>query len=172
METIQFQTIQSAIDHICSISTEEDLDSASQAFFDAQPALAGFVIEFVEDMSEAAKDLGFMMALILWESYAKNYPQMREISEDEVVQKFEAQESEMEKLLSLNDKMMEELQAAEESNGQPEVFNYITQELFSPETEDPDIDENEEVHLFMILKFFSGCLNEVVREGSSPSLKH
>lgn len=171
MEPIAFQTIQKSIDNICGITAEEDLDAISQALFDVQPALAGFVVEFIEDMSEEAKDLGFMMALILWKSFEEKYPDLRTITEDEVVAKFEEQEAELEKLLQLNDEMVEELQKNELLNGQPEVLNYVIQELFASEDEEAELDEDEELHLFMVLKFFANCLNDVARE-ADQSVKH
>lgn len=172
METIPFQTIQNSIDNICGITEEEDLDAVSQALFEAQPALAGFVVEFLEDMSEDAKDLGFMMALILWKSFEAKYPQMRSLSEDEVVARFEEQEEALEKLLQLDEAMLEELQKNEMLNGQPEILNYVTQELFSEDSAEPQLAADEEVHLFMILRFFTSCLNEVARETSSGPVKH
>jgi len=172
METIPFQTIQNSIDNICGITEEEDLDAVSQALFDAQPGLAGFVVEFIEDMSEGAKDLGFMMALILWKSFEEKYPNLRTVSEDEVVAKFEEQEAELEKLLKLNDEMLEEIHKAEMLNGQPEVLNYVTQELFADEQTDPELAEDEELHLFMVLRFFTNCLNEAAREVGPAIVKH
>lgn len=172
METIPFQTIQNSIDNICGLTTEEDLDAVSQALFDAQPALGSFFVEFIEDMSEGAKDLGFMMALILWKSFEDKYPDMRAMTEDEVVAKFEEQEADLEKLLHLNDDMLEEIQKNEMLSGQPEILNYVTQELFAEEESDMELDEDEELHLFMVLRFFSNCLNEVAKEVGDAVVKH
>ncbi len=172
METIPFQTIQNSIDNICNMTTEEELDAISQALFDAQPALGGFFVEFIEDMSEPAKDLGFMMALILWKSFEEKYSEMRALTEEEVVQKFEEQEADLEKLLHLNDDMLEEIQKSEMLSGQPEILNYVTQELFAPEEDEPELEEDEEVHLFMVLRFFSNCLNEVAKEVGNAVVKH
>ncbi|MGZ3748216.1 MAG: hypothetical protein ACXWRE_12650 [Pseudobdellovibrionaceae bacterium] len=172
MEQIAFQTIQKSIDNICGITAEEELEAVSQALFDVQPALAGFVVEFIEDMSEEAKDLGFMMALVLWKSFEEKYPEMRTLSEDEVITKFEEQEADLEKLLQLNDKMLEEIQKKEMLDGQPEILNYVIQELFGAEgDEEASLDEDEELHLFMVLKFFSNCLNDVAKE-ATQSVKH
>lgn len=172
METIPFQTIQNSIDTICGLTEEQELDAVSQALFDAQPALAGFVVEFIEDMSEEAKDLGFMIALILWKSFEEKYPQIRSLSEDEVVAKFEEQEAELEKLLHLNDEMLEEIQKNEMLNGQPEILNYLTQELFSEDNSDPELDEEEEVHLFMVLRFYTNCLNDAAKEVGDAVVRH
>ncbi|HEY8272892.1 MAG TPA: hypothetical protein VIG33_18505 [Pseudobdellovibrionaceae bacterium] len=171
MEQIAFQTIQKSIDNICGITAEEELDAISQALFDVQPALAGFVVEFIEDMSEEAKDLGFMMALILWKSFEEKYPNLRTITEDEVVAKFEEQEVDLERLLQLNEEILEEIQKNEMLNGQPEVLNYVIQELFAADEEEVTLDEDEELHLFMVLKFFSNCLNDVAKE-VTESVKH
>jgi hypothetical protein len=172
METIPFQTIQNSIDNICNLTTEEELDAVSQALFDAQPALGGFIVEFIEDMSEGAKDLGFMMALILWKSFEEKYPDMRALSEEEVVTRFEEQEADLEKLLHLNDDMLEELQKTEMLSGQPEILNYVTQELFAADEDEPELGEDEELHLFMVLRFFSNCLNEAAKEVSNAIVKH
>lgn len=172
METIPFQTIQNSIDTICGLTEEQELDAVSQALFDAQPALAGFVVEFIEDMSEEAKDLGFMIALILWKSFEEKYPQIRSLSEDEVVAKFEEQEAELENLLHLNDEMLEEIQKNEMLNGQPEILNYLTQELFSEDNSDPELDEEEEVHLFMVLRFYTNCLNDAAKEVGDAVVRH
>ena len=171
METIPFETIQSAIDHICGITTEEELDQVSQALFEAQPALAGFLIEFIEDMSDGAKDLGFMMALVLWKSFEERYQNMRALGEDEVVSKFEEQEKDLEKLLHLDDDMLEELQKKELQSGQPEVLNYMSQELFGTNDDEIELNEDEELHLFMVLRFFTSCLNELAKEVSQV-VKH
>lgn len=171
METISFETIQTAIDNICAITTEEQLDQVSQDLFNAQPGLAGFMIEFIEDMSEGAKDLGFMMALVLWKSFQEKYPQMRALSEDEVVARFEEQEGELEKLLQVDDAMIEQMQKTELLSGQPEIFNYVTQELFGSAEDEIELTEDEEVHLFMVLRFFTTTLNELAKE-VSQSLKH
>jgi hypothetical protein len=171
METIPFETIQSAIDQVCSVTTEEELDQISQTLFDAQPALGGFFIEFIEDMGEGAKDLGFMMALVLWRSFENKYPNLRTINEDEVVSKFEEQEKDLEKLLQLNDDMLEAIEKKEMLEGQPEILNYVTQELFASDDTDIELEEDEELHLFMILKFFSNTLNELAKE-VNPDVRH
>jgi hypothetical protein len=171
METISFETIQSAIDKVCAIQTEEELDQLSQDLFEAQPGLAGFTIEFMEDMSDGAKDLGFMMALVLWKAFQEKYPAIRGLNEDEVVARFESQETDLEKLLQVDDEMIEAMQKTEAVNGQPEIFNYVTQELFSSDEDEIELSEDEEVHLFMALRFFSLVLNELAREVTEP-LKH
>jgi len=172
METIPFQTIQNTIDNICGLTTEEELDAISQALFDAQPALGSFFVEFIEDMGEGAKDLGFMMALILWKSFEEKYPDMRAMGEDEVIKKFEEQEGDLEKLLHLDDEMLEEIQKSEMLSGQPEILNYVTQELFASDEPENELEEDEELHLFMVLRFFSSCLNELAKEVGNAVVKH
>ena len=178
MQQITFETIQTAIDNVCSIADEQDLDKLSQDLFDAQPGLAGFVIDFIEDMSDGAKDLGFMMALVLWKSFQNQFPDIRSLGEEEVVSLFESQERELEKLLQVDDDMIDEMQATEAKIGQPEIFSYVTQELFSEEEDDIKISEDEEIHLFMVLRFFSTVLNDLAKEtagsgsNSGSELKH
>ncbi len=93
MEKIPFQIVQNSIDKICSITEESDLETASQHLFEAQPDLGGFFMEFIEDMSEGAQDLGFMMALILNKSFEDQYKNLRPMNEDEVVARFEKNEA-------------------------------------------------------------------------------
>lgn len=171
MDKIPFQTVQNAIDTICSITSETDLEKASQHLFEIQPDLGSFFVEFIEDMSEGAQDLGFMMALILNRSFESQYPPLRAITEDEVVERFEKNETEFEKYLQMNDELLAELQEKATAEGQPEVFNYIVEELFmSPELE-PSLAANEQVHLFIICKFFVDCLNSLAKE-STPETVH
>jgi hypothetical protein len=174
MQTISFETIQTAIDDVCSINTEDELDQLSQDLFDAQPGIGGFVIDFIEDMTDDAKDLGFMMALVLWKSFQQIYPDMRVLTEDEVVSRFEAQESDLQKLLEVDDDMIDELSKVEAAEGQPEIFNYVTQELFSDGEDEIKLTEDEEVHLFMILRFISTVFNDMAKEvaGGGGGLKH
>lgn len=172
MQKIPFQTVQNSIDKICSITEESDLESASQHLFEAQPDLAGFFMEFIEDMSEGAQDLGFMMALILYKSFEDQYQNLRAMTEDEVVERFEKNEAEFEKLLKINDDMIADMQDKAAQDGQPEILNYIIEELFmSPELE-PSLDSNEQVHLFIISKFFVDCLHDLAHEGTPELIRH
>ncbi|KHD89982.1 MAG: hypothetical protein OM95_00150 [Bdellovibrio sp. ArHS] len=172
MERIPFQTVQNSIDDICGITEESDLEKASQHLFDVQPDLAGFFMEFIEDMSEGAQDLGFMMALILNRSFEDQYKDLRAMTEEEVVSRFEKNEAEFEKYLQLNDDMIADLQAKSNSEGQPEILNYIIEELFmSPELE-PTLAANEQVHLFIICKFFVDCLNDLANEKAPELVRH
>ncbi|MBO9667598.1 MAG: hypothetical protein J7501_12390 [Bdellovibrio sp.] len=172
MEKIPFEVVQDSIDKICNIQAEADLEKASEHLFEVQPDLAGFFMEFIEDMSEGAQDLGFMMALILNKAFEEKYKSLRAMTEDEVVARFEKAESEMEKYLAMNDDMLAELQEKAASGGQPEVLNYMVEELFmSPELE-PTLEADEQVHLFIVCKFFADCLNELATESSPGIVRH
>ncbi|KYG60475.1 hypothetical protein [Bdellovibrio bacteriovorus] len=172
MDRIPFQTVQNSIDDICGITEESDLEKASQHLFDVQPDLAGFFMEFIEDMSEGAQDLGFMMALILNRSFEDQYKDLRAMTEDEVISRFEKNEAEFEKYLALNDDMIADLQTKSAAEGQPEILNYIIEELFmSPELE-PSLAANEQVHLFIICKFFVDCLHELANEKAPELVRH
>lgn len=172
MQKIPFQTVQNSIDKICSITEESDLEKASQHLFEVQPDLAGFFMEFIEDMSEGAQDLGFMMALILNRSFEEQYQNLRAMTEDEVVERFEKNEAEFEKFLQINDDMIADLQEKSAQAGQPEILNYIIEELFmSPELE-PALEANEQVHLFIVCKFFVDCLNDLANETSPEMIRH
>jgi hypothetical protein len=172
MQTIPFQVVQNSIDKICSISQESELEKASEHFFEAQPDLANFFVEFIEDMSENAQDLGFMMAMILHHAFEDQYKDIRSMTEDEVVSRFEKEESTFESYLTLNDDMIADLQKRELENGQPEVLNYIIEELFMSPDLEPALDANEQVHLFIVCKFFLDCMNELAREVSPNRLTH
>ncbi len=172
MEKIPFETVQNSIDKICGITEETDLETASQHLFDVQPDLAGFLMEFIKDMSEGAQDLGFMMALILNKTFEDQFKTLRPMNEEEVVERFEKKEAEFEKYLNINDDIIADLQAQSEQNGQPEVLNYIIEELFmSPELE-PALDSNEQIHLFIICKFFVDCLTELASEKTPELVRH
>lgn len=172
MQKIPFQVVQNSIDKICSITEESDLEKASEHLFEVQPDLGGFFMEFIEDMSEGAQDLGFMMALILNRSFEDQYQSLRAMTEDEVVQRFEKNEAEFEKYLQINDDMITDLQEKAAVGGQPEILNYIIEELFmSPELE-PSLDANEQVHLFIICKFFVDCLNDLATENTPEMIRH
>lgn len=171
MEKIPFQTVQNSIDNICGITEESDLEKASQHLFEVQPDLAGFFMEFIEDMSEGAQDLGFMMALILHKSFEDQYKTLRMMNEDEVVERFEKNEAEFEKYLQMNDDLIADLQEKSQ-DGQPEILNYIIEELFMSPDLEPALDANEQVHLFIICKFFVDCLNELVSETSPGMIRH
>ena len=172
MNKIPFNTVQTAIDNICGIENEADLEKVSEALFDAQPDLGGFFMDFIEDMSDNAKDLGFMMALILWRAFEDQYKPLRALTEDEVVSSFEAAEPKLESYLAMSDEMVEQLQEEEAAEGQPEVLKYIVEELFmSPELE-PALESDEQIHLFMICKFFVDSLNSVAKENQPGVIKH
>lgn len=172
MQKIPFQTVQNSIDNICGITEEGDLEKASQHLFEVQPDLAGFFMEFIEDMSEGAQDLGFMMALILNRSFEEQYKTLRAMNEDEVVERFEKSEAEFGKYLEINDDLIADLQEKAANGGQPEILNYIIEELFmSPELE-PELQANEQVHLFIVCKFFVDCLNELANESTPEMIRH
>ena len=172
MNKIPFNTVQTAIDNICGIASESDLEKVSETLFDAQPDLAGFFMDFIEDMSDNAKDLGFMMALILWRSFEDQYKPLRAMTEDEVLSAFEAAEPALETYLAMSDELVEQLQEQEATDGQPEVLKYIVEELFmSPELE-PALEPDEQIHLFMICKFYVDSLNTLAKENSPGTVKH
>lgn len=155
MQKVPFQTVQNSIDKICNITEESDLENVSQHLFEVQPDLAGFFMDFIEDMSEGAQDLGFMMALIINDAFETQFGSVRALGEDEVIAKFEGHEAEYEAYLKLNEEMIASLQEKAE---QPDIFNYIVEELFmSPELE-PALEGDEQLHLFIICKFFMDSL--------------
>lgn len=172
MNHIPFQTIQDSIDKICNITEEQDLEAASQHFFEVQPDLGGFFMEFIEDMSEGAQDLGFMMALILNDAFEKHYTDLKPISEDEVVEWFEKSEAEFESYLKINDDMIVALQEKEENGGQPDMLKYVIEELFMSPDLEPSLEANEQVHLFIVCKFFVDCLNRQSKNSSANIVKH
>ena len=172
MEKIPFELVQDSIDTICGIAEESALEKASEHLFDVQPDLGGFFMEFIEDMSENAQDLAFMMALILNRAFEKKYPNLRAMTEDEVIARFEKAESELEKYMKMNDEMLAEIQDNAAKSGQPEILNYIIEELFMSEDLEPEIAADEQIHLFMICKFFVDCLNEMASETSPNMIRH
>ncbi|MEK2690499.1 hypothetical protein [Bdellovibrio sp. GT3] len=172
MEKIPFEVVQDSIDVICGMETEADLEKASEHLFDVQPDLGGFFMEFIEDMSEGAQDLGFMMALILNRAYEEKYGKMRAITEDEVVARFEKAEPEMESFLQMNDEMIVQIQERAKTEGQPELINYIIEELFMSPDLEPSLEADEQVHLFMVCKFFADCLNDVAKETAADIVRH
>lgn len=172
MEKIPFELVQDSIDTICGIAEESDLEKASEHLFDVQPDLAGFFMEFIEDMSENAQDLAFMMALILNRAFEKKYPKLRAMTEDEVVARFEKAEPELESYMKMNDEMITEIQEKAATSGQPEILNYIIEELFMSQDLEPALEADEQVHLFMICKFFVDCLNEMATETAPDMIRH
>ncbi|MDG0817384.1 hypothetical protein [Bdellovibrio svalbardensis] len=172
MEKIPFQIVQDSIDKICGIAEETELEKASEHLFEVQPDLGGFFMEFIEDMSEGAQDLGFMMALILNKAFEDKYKAIRPMTEDEVVTRFEQSEAEFEKYLNMSDDMIVELQEKESGDGQPEILNYMLEELFMSPDLEPALDANEQIHLFIICKFFVDCLNELAKEASPEVIRH
>lgn len=172
MEKIPFQTVQNSIDNICNITEESDLEKASEHLFDVQPDLAGFFMEFIEDMSEGAQDLGFMMALILNKSFEDQYKSLRMMTEEEVIERFERKEAEFEGYLKMDDDMLADIQEQSAREGQPEILNYIVEELFMSPDLEPALEANEQIHLFIVCKFFVDCLNELAQETSSESVRH
>jgi len=135
-------------------------------FFDVQPELASFFMEFIEDMSENAQDLGFMMALILNKAFEDKYKTIRAMTEDEVIAGFEKNEAVFDTYLNMSDELIVKLQE-EAKDGQPEILNYILEELFmSPELE-PALDSNEQIHLFIICKFFADCMHQLATEAAT-----
>ncbi len=149
---IPFQTVQNSIDNICGITEEGDLEKASHHLFDTQPDLGGFFMEFIEDMSESAQDLGFMMALIPHKSLRINIKKLRPMNEDEIVTRFEGNEAEFEKYLKMDDDIITELQEKSQSQGQPEILNYIIEELLMSPDLEPALAVNEHIHLFTHLQ--------------------
>ncbi|UOF02276.1 hypothetical protein [Bdellovibrio reynosensis] len=172
MEKIPFQTVQNSIDTICGIAEESDLEKASSHLFDVQPDLGGFLMEFIEDMSEGAQDLGFMMALILQKSFEDQYKVLRKMNEEEVVERFNKAEAELQNLLKIDDDVIADLQDKAAANGQPEIMNYIIEELFMSPDLEPTLEANEQVHLFIICKFFVDCLNELAMEKAPELVRH
>lgn len=172
MEKIPFQIVQDSIDKICGITAETELEKASEHLFEVQPELGGFFMEFIEDMSEGAQDLGFMMALILNKAFEDKYKAMRAMTEDEVITRFESNEAEFEKYLNMSDEMIVEIQEKETGDGQPEILNYMLEELFMSPDLEPALDANEQIHLFIICKFFVDCLNDLAREASPEVIRH
>ncbi len=172
MQKIPFETVQNSIDQICGITEESDLEKASEHLFEVQPDLAGFLMEFIEDMSEGAQDLGFMMALILNHSFEVQFPKLRAMTEEEVVSRFEKHEAEFESFLKINDYMIADLQDKAAKDGQPEVLNYIIEELFMSPDLEPELEANEQIHLFIICKFFVDCLHEMASESAPELVRH
>ncbi|MNL54065.1 hypothetical protein D3C87_1773610 [compost metagenome] len=94
------------------------------------------------------------------------------MTEEEVVGSFEAAEPVLETYLGMNDEMVEALQEKENMEGQPEVLKYIIEELFMAEDLEPALEADEQIHLFMICKFFVDSLHTLAKETAPETIKH
>ncbi len=164
MKTIPFQTVDASIELVASIENDDDMMKFSDSFFNAQPELAQFLVDFTADLNEEAQDLIVVMGLIVWKAFESAYGNLREMTQEEVEKAYEAFEAAMPDDESLTEEWFLSIVQNVESFCQPEVFKYVISELFTESPEDSTLTDVENTQLTLGMRFFTQALNDLAKE--------
>ena len=136
----------------------------SREFSKAQPALASFLLEFSRDLSRDAHELAFYMGLVIWNCYEKTAltrATTRELSEEEVIEKYESFDAELGALAGTDERMIERRVLHSKDYPQPAILKYIVETLYE-ENDSPEavtLTDDEKGELFIIMKVAADCLD-------------
>jgi len=164
LKLIQFKTLDAAIELLSTIDSDEDMIKLSDSLFTAQPDLAQFLVDFSEDLNDEAQDLIVIMGLIIWRSMEATYGSLRQMSEEQVANMYEAFEAAMPDDENLTEQWFVSMIKDADQFCQPEIFKYIIAELFNDAPEESTLTDVENTQLTLGLRFFTEALNELAKE--------
>ncbi len=164
MKTIEFKTVDAAIELLSTIDSDEDMIKLSDSLFTAQPELAQFLVDFAEDLNDEAQDLIVIMGLIIWRAMEATYGSLREMSEEEVSNLYEAFEAAMPEDEELTEKWFVSMIQDVDQFCQPEIFKYVVAELFNDAPEESSLTDVENTQLTLGLRFFTEALHSLAKE--------
>lgn len=167
MKTIPFQTLDAAIEFVSTIDSDEDMIKLTDGLFEGQPELAQFLVDFAEDLNEEAQDLIVIMGLIIWRTFVAAYGSARQMSQEEVENRYEAFEAAMPDDENITEEWFISLIKDADLFCQPEVFKYIIAELFNDAPEDSTLTDVENTQLTLGLRFFTQALHALAEEGNA-----
>lgn len=172
MNTIPYETVDAAIDFVCSIDSEQDMTKLSESFFESQPSLAQAILDYTEDLSEDAQDLILVMGIIIWKSFESAYKNLPAMTDEQVEKLYESFEAALPDEDGMTEAWFVSLIESSDKFCQPEIFKYIVSELFSePEDEDaPVLTDVENTQLTLGLRFFSEALHALAQSGKGSNL--
>lgn len=164
MNPIKFETVDAAIEFVATIETEEDMETLTDQFFQAQPDLSQFLADFSEDMGEEAQDLLMIMGMIAWKAFSASYGEMRALKFSEIEKNYEAFEAGMPDDENLTEEWFLKVVQGADEFCQPELFKYVVSELFTEAPEDSTLTDVENTQLVLGMKFFTEELHKLAQE--------
>ena len=132
-----------------------------------QPYLLAFMMEFVRDLDQEAKELGIYMFYVICRIFQKSsQKKIKRISPEDIIDCYEENERLIESMEGAHERFFERI-ARVQISGQPYVMKYVVDTLIeAPEDDDPiALTEEDTGYLFLLLKTVVDLLDRKVRSG-------
>jgi len=134
-------------------------------FSKQQPSLVEFVMEFTKNLRPDVRDLGFYVALVVWQCFERAFSKrLKKIPSQKIIDAYEAFDSELGSFVGAHDKFVQRKGETLAEYAQPAILLYVLETLFEEEG-DVELTEDEQGELFTILKVVSDCLCNSIPEG-------
>lgn len=136
-------------------------------FSKRQPNILSFMMEFTQDLDQAAAELGLYMAYVVWQmfetAYGKRYPKA---NVREIIGAYEANENWLMQFENVDERLLMRRMQNDPHLPQMNVIGYVVEALFeTPEADDPDVVElsdEDRGYLFLLLKTVIDVLDKKV----------
>ena len=127
-----------------------------------QPALLSFMTEFTCDLDQEVQELAIYMFFVVFRIFEKgSIRKRREISPEEIINRYESNSDMIEKLDGAHEKFIERI-ANTQLAAQPYVMKYVVDTLIEmPEDDDPiNLTDDDTGYLFLLFKTVVDVLNQ------------
>lgn len=143
-----------------------DLDAAqalSVRFSTSQPALTAYILQFTEELSSDASQLGYFLSLVLWQCFETARPgSVLEITPEQVIARHEAIDQELGALQGVDDRLIERRILYSDDYPEPGILRHIVESIYEP-NDDIELTPDEQGHLFIVLRVAADCLDQASR---------
>jgi hypothetical protein len=157
MQCIDEGTVESVWQTVSGLDIEQASDEMMK-FAQSQPDLLGFATAFSEELRVEAQEIVTYLLFVVYRMFeAAAEKPIPQIDMDDIVAKYEDNQSLMLGLESKDEKVFAEMADLETAH-QPHIFGYITEALLEEENDDDDDDEEVQLtdeefgEIFMLLK--------------------
>jgi len=150
---------------IGGLTNLSEIKKLGAEFSKQQPSLVEFVMEFTKDLRPCAMELGFYVALVVWQCFERTFTKrLKKIPSQEIIDTYEAFGNELGSFVGAHDKFVQRKGETLAEYAQPAILLYVLETLFEEEG-DVELTEEEQGELFTILKVASDCFCNSIPAG-------
>ena len=163
MEAISQQTVQDVQEEFRGVK-EPELREMAQDINQQHPELPAFLQASSGELDEGAADVAVYLAFMIVRMYEKSYPEIPEVSPEQIIQSYKENEEMMQKLGEEKDP--EKTAFDQQSARQPNVLRYITQVLSRQKDKESgeSVGTRDQGQIFLTLKTILDALDKRIAE--------
>jgi hypothetical protein len=127
----------------------------------SQPELLAFVVESSKEMGREVSELAIYLFVVVYRMFQGAHGKIKKISSEEIIERYEHNESLMEGLEGAHDKFLDRI-ASLQTSRQPHVVNYVVDALMEDEEGEDAValTEEQKGFLYILLKTVVDVLDQ------------